>query len=172
MTERRAPVEVYLGLGANLGDRPANIQRALALLAPVCGPFECASLYVTPPWGDLDQPEFLNTVARGATLLGPERLLGRVKETEAVVGRAPTRRWGPRQIDVDILSYGEYVIDLPQLQIPHPRLHERGFVLVPLVEIAPQWRHPVLGKTAAELLAALAPAETAGIRVWSEGSDE
>jgi 2-amino-4-hydroxy-6-hydroxymethyldihydropteridine diphosphokinase len=169
VTDHGAPVEVYLGLGANLGDRHANIQRALALLAPACGPFVCASIYVAPPWGDLDQPEFLNTVARGATRLGPERLLGRVKETEAVVGRTPTRRWGPRVIDVDILSYGEAVIDRPQLQVPHPRLHERGFVLVPLAEIAPLWRHPVLGKSAAELLAALAPAERADIRVWRGG---
>jgi 2-amino-4-hydroxy-6-hydroxymethyldihydropteridine diphosphokinase len=123
-------------------------------------------VYETPPWGDLDQPAFLNLVARSQTALGPAALLARCKEVEREVGRTATRRWGPRVVDVDILAYGDAVIDLPDLQVPHPRLHERGFVLVPLADLAPEWRHPLLGKTAVELLAELPPRETAGITRW------
>jgi 2-amino-4-hydroxy-6-hydroxymethyldihydropteridine diphosphokinase len=159
-------VPVLLGLGANLGDRLANLDRALALLAEACGPFERSPVYETPPWGDLDQPAFLNLVARGHTTLDPQALLARCQEAERDVGRTTTRRWGPRVVDVDILAYGDAAVDLPGLQIPHPRLHERGFVLVPLADLAPDWRHPRLGKTAAELLAQLPPQETAGITRW------
>ncbi len=162
----RAPV--LLGLGANLGDRLANVERALALLQDACGPLERSPLYETPPWGDLDQPPFVNLVVRGQTTLAPEALLARCQVVEREVGRTATRHWGPRVVDVDILAYGVAVIDLPDLQIPHPRLHERGFVLVPLADLAPEWRHPLLGKTAAELLAELPPEETAGIRRWRE----
>jgi 2-amino-4-hydroxy-6-hydroxymethyldihydropteridine diphosphokinase len=161
-----AAVPVLLGLGANLGDREANVERALALLEDAGGPFERSPLYETAPWGDLDQPPFLNLVARGHTSLPPEALLARCQAAERSVGRTPTRRWGPRIVDVDILAYGTMVIDLPNLQIPHPRLHERGFVLVPLADLAPDWRHPRLDNTAAELLAQLSPEETAGIRRW------
>src|SRR3954454_9104269 len=161
-----AALPVLLGFGANLGDREANIERALALLAHAGGPSEPSPLYETAPWGDLDQPPFLNLVARGHTSLPPEALLARCQAAERSVGRTPTRRWGPRIVDVDILAYGDAVIDLPNLQIPHPRLHERGFVLVPLVELAPDWHHPILGKTAAELLAQLPAADTEGITRW------
>src|ERR687885_665834 len=93
---------VLLGLGANLGDRLANLNRALALLEDVCGPFARSPVYETPPWGDLDQPPFLNLVVRGHTTLDPQALLARCQAAEREVGRTPTRRWGPRVVDVDI----------------------------------------------------------------------
>jgi 2-amino-4-hydroxy-6-hydroxymethyldihydropteridine diphosphokinase len=161
------PTLVYLGLGANLGDRQAAIERALALLARVCGPLERSTIYETPPWGDPDQPPYLNLVVRGGTRLRPDELLQAAKEIERALGRRATRRWGPRVIDIDLLAYGDLVVQTPTLQVPHPRLHERGFVLVPLVELAPAWRHPVLHRTAAELLASLPPQETAGVTPWS-----
>lgn len=163
---REEPVTIYLGLGANVGDRWAGIAQALALLEPACGPFDRSSVYETPPWGDLDQPTFLNLVVRGRTRLSQQDLLRLAKETEAAVGRVPTRRWGPRLIDVDILAYGEIASAEDELEVPHARLHERGFVLLPLAEIAPDWRHPRLGRTATELLAALPAAETESITLW------
>jgi 2-amino-4-hydroxy-6-hydroxymethyldihydropteridine diphosphokinase len=160
------PVPIFLGLGANLGDRLANLEAALAALEPACGPFRRSSVYETPPWGDLDQGPFLNMVVQGQTALSLPDLLRLVQRTERAVGRVPTRRWGPRVVDVDILSYGDAVVAEAEAEVPHPRLHQRGFVLVPLAELAPAWRHSRLGSTAAELLEALPAAETASIAVW------
>jgi 2-amino-4-hydroxy-6-hydroxymethyldihydropteridine diphosphokinase len=159
---------VYLALGANLGDRAANLRRALDLLEPDCGPLASSPIFETPPWGDLDQPPFLNMVARGVTWLAPHALLARLKVVEREVGRRPTRRWGPRVVDVDVLTYGDAVVDDPELTIPHARLHERAFVLVPLAALDPGWRHPTLHRTAAGLLAALPAAERAGITRWKQ----
>ncbi|MBV9078700.1 MAG: 2-amino-4-hydroxy-6-hydroxymethyldihydropteridine diphosphokinase [Methylobacteriaceae bacterium] len=130
--------ELALGFGANAGDPAAAIEGAmgrlqhdgLRLLAR-------SSLYRTPPWGPVAQPEFLNVCALFATTIRPRELLPRVKALETEFGRVPGPRWGPRALDVDILWWSEGTIDEPDLTVPHPRLHERAFVLVPLAEIAP-----------------------------------
>lgn len=110
-------------------------------------------IYETPPWGYLDQPSFLNQVIQGSTQLKPETLLKHLKQLEVQMGRAPTIRYGPRLIDIDILFYDDLILAGPELAIPHPHLHERAFVLVPLADVAPEFHHPVNGKTVRELLA-------------------
>ena len=126
---------VFLGIGGNLGDRVAHLRHALWLLAQDCGDLTISPVYETPPWGDTDQPMFLNLVARGKTVLSPQLLLARVKAIEFEVGRRPTRRWGPRVIDIDILLFGDVSLKHPELELPHPRIAERPFVLLPLREI-------------------------------------
>ncbi|MEO0809910.1 MAG: 2-amino-4-hydroxy-6-hydroxymethyldihydropteridine diphosphokinase [Pseudomonadota bacterium] len=128
-----------LGLGANLGDRAGQINRALELIAELDGIdlLATACLYESPPWGDLDQPPFLNTAGLIQTTLSPQNLLNGVKEVEQVVGRIASRRWGPRHIDIDILFYGALELDEDRLTLPHKALFDRAFVLVPLAEIAP-----------------------------------
>jgi 2-amino-4-hydroxy-6-hydroxymethyldihydropteridine diphosphokinase len=143
---------IYLGLGSNLGDREANLRRALDLLGERVQVKRTSSIYETEPVGFKDQPQFLNLVCCGTTELSPRDLLAFVKSIEAVMGRLPTVRFGPRLIDIDILFYDDLVLDEADLVIPHPRLHERAFVLVPLSEIAPDLVHPVLKKTVRDLL--------------------
>ena len=135
-------VQAGLGLGSNLGDRAGQIDNALKLLCALKGVTlkARASLYESPPWGDVDQPPFLNTAALIETDLSPQVLLKAVKSIEKDVGRVPSRRWGPRHIDVDILFYADLEVDESRLTLPHRALFDRAFVLVPLAEIASKLR--------------------------------
>ncbi|GAB4497902.1 MAG: 2-amino-4-hydroxy-6-hydroxymethyldihydropteridine diphosphokinase [Anaerolineales bacterium] len=143
---------VYLALGSNLGNRLANLKSAISNLPPQMDVKKKSPVYETPPWGYVDQPAFLNQVVMAETYMEPENLLSHLKRLETVLGREPTFENGPRVIDIDILFYDDLVLDSPPLVIPHPRLHTRGFVLVPLNDIAPDLVHPVLGKPISELL--------------------
>src|SRR5262245_35816398 len=125
-------VTVYLGLGSNLGDRLEHLREAVRLLAPAVKVTAHSSYYETDPVGVTDQPLFLNAVVRGETDLSPGDLLTLCKHIEAERQRVATVRWGPRTCDVDILLYGDLALDTPDLTIPHARMHERAFVLVPL----------------------------------------
>jgi 2-amino-4-hydroxy-6-hydroxymethyldihydropteridine diphosphokinase len=142
----------YLALGTNLGDRLDNLRTAIAALAPEIDTLDESRVYETEPWGYADQPPFLNMALRAATELSPRGLLGRLKSLEATLGRIPTFRNGPRLIDLDILFYDDLILETPPLIIPHPRLHARAFVLVPLAEIAPRFVHPVLAFSVEQLL--------------------
>ena len=133
----------YVGLGANLGDREDTIRRAAELL----GAGRLSTIRETAPWGVVDQPPFLNAVAELDTDLSPRALLERLLEIEGTLGRTRDgSRWGPRTIDLDLLLYGEQTVDEPGLTVPHPRLHERLFVLEPLAELAPDAEVPGLGR--------------------------
>lgn len=142
---------VYLALGTNLGDRPANLKQAIASLTPQLEVTAKSGIYETPPWGFEDQPKFLNQVIKGKTYLDPERLLKHLKRLEVALGRKESFPYGPRLIDIDILFYDDLVMNKPSIVIPHPRLHERGFVLLPLMEIAPNLVHPVTQKSVREM---------------------
>jgi len=160
----------YISIGSNLGDRAGYLRRALDLVQEQKGArlVQVSSLYETEPVGGVEQGKFLNAVFSLDTALGPYELLGVLQEIEAHLGRKRDLRWGPRTVDLDILCYGETVLEDPLLTLPHPRLTERAFVLVPLVEIAPSLEHPLSGKTMAAHLEALA--DRGGVvRLESEG---
>ena len=163
-------ITIYLGLGSNLGDRLAALSDALRALdaEPGMKLLICSAVYETEPWGVTDQPAFLNLVARFDTSLEPTALLAVCQRVERLVGRTETYHWGPRVIDIDILLYGDRVVELddPDLRIPHARMAQRAFVLVPLAEIAATDVLPDLGEDVATLLQRVVGAD--GVNRWGE----
>ncbi len=151
--------EVLLGLGANVGDPVGQLRRAVLALEGIISVEQVSSLWLTEPVGLREQPPFLNVVLRGRTGLDPHALLAAVAGIEDGMGRHRSVPNGPRTIDIDLLTYDDLVVDEPGLELPHPRMSERRFVLAPLAEIAPEARPRVGGPTAAELLAGLPQAE-------------
>ncbi len=156
----------YIGLGANLGDPAVQLRQALTRLSRIEGVriLQVSSFYRTPPVGVLDQPWFINAAVKVATALEPEALLDTLLKIEADLGRIRTSRWGPRLVDLDLLLYNDEIMTTPKLTLPHPEMHRRAFVLIPLAEIAPQAYHPGLGQTVSRLLAALPETEKAAVK--------
>lgn len=144
--------QVFLGLGTNLGERMVNLAQALSLLPPAVTVLRCSPVYETPPWGFAAQPAFLNMVCEAESDLQPPALLERLKALEEKMGREKTGRYGPRLIDLDILFYADQVYKDDRLEIPHPRLAERAFVLAPLADLAPEFKHPLTHQTIRAML--------------------
>jgi 2-amino-4-hydroxy-6-hydroxymethyldihydropteridine diphosphokinase len=143
----------YIGFGSNLGDRLENCRNAIGALAalPPCSLLKTSSFYETSPVGLVDQPAFINGVVLLETDEDAHWLLRQMLEIEKTFGRIRDLKWGPRSIDLDLLFFDDQIINTPELSVPHPSLHERRFVLEPLNEVAPDFRHPSLGKSVADL---------------------
>ena len=159
----------YLSLGSNLGDREANLLKALECLESAgVRVLRRSSIYETEPQELREQPWFLNQVVEVGTTLSPVELLARTREIERELGRERVVAKGPRTIDIDILFYGDLILATTELQIPHPRLAERRFVLEPLAELAPELRHPKTGRTASEMRASI---EGQTVKRWDSLDD-
>jgi 2-amino-4-hydroxy-6-hydroxymethyldihydropteridine diphosphokinase len=154
---------VYISLGSNLGEREAMLARAISTFPDAITLQRTSSVYETQPWGYHDQPNFLNMVVETQTNLPPSDLMAYLKAIEARLGRIPTFRYGPRTIDLDILLYGITILDSPELVIPHPQMHTRAFILVPLAELVPHLIHPLLGISMAALRDSL---DASGVRFF------
>jgi len=156
---------VFISIGSNLGPRKANCLEAVRRLseADSITLVRRSPLYETSPWGRAGQGPFVNCAVEAATTLSPHKLLETLKKIESDMGRRPSGRWGPRPIDLDIIFYGGKIIETPGLTVPHPHAHERGFVLAPLADIAPDFRHPAIGRSVKELLSGLEKRGAVGI---------
>ena len=155
-----------IGIGSNRGDRLDNIRKSVQLMRAHVGEvILCSDVYETPPWGVVEQPLFLNACTLVETMLSPHELLGALKRIESTLGRVARERWGPREIDLDILFYDDLVVSDDILTIPHALMTERAFVLLPLAQIAPNWRHPLANATTAELLAGMDTSEHSAVRI-------
>jgi 2-amino-4-hydroxy-6-hydroxymethyldihydropteridine diphosphokinase len=163
-------IKVYVGIGSNLGDREFLIRKAVEGLRdlPRTSVIQVSSLYDTEPVGEVDQPPFLNAVAWLETELDARSLLWHLLLIEKRMGRVRGKRWGPRSIDLDLLFFGERVIDEPDLKVPHPEAHRRAFVLYPLQELEPDFIHPVTGESIRKLIRKLDPGPSVkkGGRFW------
>ncbi|MCJ7509147.1 MAG: 2-amino-4-hydroxy-6-hydroxymethyldihydropteridine diphosphokinase [candidate division Zixibacteria bacterium] len=144
----------YIGLGSNLGDKKNNIRKAIDNIKEkkILKEIKTSSLYLTEPVGKKRQPDFLNLVIKGKTELSPFELLNSLLEIEKGLGRKRNKRWGPREIDLDILFYDDIMVNQENLVIPHPEIPNRRFVLVPLMELSPNLKHPLLNKNIKQLL--------------------
>lgn len=152
-------LEIYMNtaillIGGNLGNRTGNLQKAVQLIAATAGEvIQTSALYQTAPWGAVDQPDYLNQGVEIRTSLDALTLLHTLLEIERKIGRIRQEKWGARVIDIDLIFFNDSIHSLPELKVPHPRMHLRQFVLVPLLEIIPDYMHPVLHKTVRELAA-------------------
>lgn len=154
---------VYLSLGSNLGDREANLEAVFRELPPQITVMASSSIYQTEPWSFQDQPDFFNQVIQTETVLSPRELLSYLKKIEKKIGRKPSFLYGPRLMDIDILLYGDQVVHEEELIIPHEKMFERAFVLVPLAEIAPGLMHPECDMTISDLLNTI---DTSGVSLY------
>lgn len=154
------PSKIAIGLGSNVGDRLGSIRRALGMVRELgVRNMKTSDVYETPPWGNESQHRFLNTCAVFEAAFEPFAFLRQLKAIEKKLGRVEREHWGPREIDVDILLWGELCLQTPTLSIPHPHMHRRAFVLLPLAQIAGDMRHPLLETTIADLLLKLGAGE-------------
>jgi len=158
-------MSIFIGFGSNIGDKIKNCKNALTLIdnLPSTKIIKCSKFYKTKPYGEINQDYFINGVCEIKTKLHPIKLLLFLLNIEGRLKRERKKKWGPRTIDLDIIFYQDKVINLPYLFIPHPDMHKRGFVLVPLAEIAPDFVHPIFKKTISELLEDLKKKRDLGI---------
>ncbi len=146
------PETIALALGSNMGDRMAALRAAATALTPFVSVTAASPVYETAAVYIANQPAFLNAALTGTTELEPLALLTALKKLETELGRRPGLRYGPRLLDIDIIFYGDHILATPELALPHPRVAEREFVLWPLADVAPEWKHPETGRTVAEML--------------------
>jgi 2-amino-4-hydroxy-6-hydroxymethyldihydropteridine diphosphokinase len=163
------PAIIYIGIGSNIGDRLKNIKKAITLMAEHVKLVEKSCIYETEPAGGIEQGWFLNCVVKLTSAMPPFKLFRLLKSIEKMIGRKKKLKWGPRIIDLDILLYNDEIINKKILKIPHPEMHRREFVLIPLKDIYPDFIHPVFKKTIPEMLST-SEVDRLGVRVYDENN--